>query len=132
MKRYISSVLFLVLMATAGFAVAAKAPGRWVLLGQREVDFKKDHDRIEVGRHEGGFREIQFRVKDAPIEVSRLVVTFHNGQTFSPKIRHRFPEGSGSHSIDLPGERRNIARIDFDYRSIKRHEGKGKVEVYAR
>ena len=132
MKRYISSVLFLILMATAGFAAAAKAPGRWVLLGQRDVDFRNDHDRIEVGRHEEGFRQIQFRVKDAPIEISRMVVTFHNGQTFSPKINHRFPEGSGSHSIDLPGDRRNIARIDFEYHSINRREGKGKVEVYAR
>ncbi|HEY7219632.1 MAG TPA: hypothetical protein VH985_14700 [Candidatus Binatia bacterium] len=132
MRRYISFTLFVVLMATAGLAVAAKAPGRWVLLGERDVDFRNDHDRIEVGRHEGGFRQIQFRVKDAPIEVSRLVITFHNGQTFSPKIRHRFPEGSGSHSIDLPGERRDIARIDFEYRSINRREGKGKVAVYAR
>lgn len=132
MKRYVSFALFLAFMATAGFAVAAKAPGRWVLLGQRDVDFKRDHDRIEVGRHEGGFRQIQFKVKDAPIEVSALVVTFANGQTFNPKINHRFPAGSGSHVIDLPGERRNIARIDFDYRSFNRREGRGKVEVYAR
>jgi hypothetical protein len=132
MKRYMSSGLFLVLMLTAGFAGAAKSSGRWVLLGEREVDFRRDHDRIEVRRHEGGFRQIQFKVKDAPIEVSALVITFTNGQKFSPQVHHRFPEGSGSRVIDLPGERRNIARIEFDYRSIKKREGRGKVEVYAR
>jgi hypothetical protein len=34
--------------------------------------------------------------------------------------------------LDLPGERRMIKRIDFNYRSIDRREGRGKVEVYAR
>lgn len=132
MKRYTGSALFIMLMLAAGFAGAAKSSGRWVLLGEREVDFRRDHDRIEVGRHEGRFKQIQFKVKDAPIEVSGLVITFGNGQKFSPKVHHRFPEGSGSRVIDLPGERRNIARIEFDYRSIKRREGRGKVEVYAR
>jgi hypothetical protein len=132
MKRYVSSGLLLLLFFIAEFAGAAKAPGRWVLLGTRDVDFRRDHDRVDVGGHEGGFRQIQFRVKDAPIEVSNMVVTFANGQKFNPKMHHRFPEGSGSHVIDLPGDRRNIAQIDFDYRSINRREGRGKVEVYAR
>jgi len=85
-----------------------------------------------VGRSEGRFKQIQFRVKDAPIVVTNMVVTFANDQTFSPKIRHQFAEGSGSHVIDLPGERRTIKRIDFNYKSISRREGKGIVEVLAR
>jgi hypothetical protein len=64
--------------------------------------------------------------------VSNLVVTFADNQTFNPKLRHRFAEGSGSRVIDLPGDRRAIKRIDFDYKSINRREGKGTVEVAAR
>ncbi len=132
MKRHLGWGLVLTLLLMAEFADAAKTSGRWELLGRRDVDFRNDHDRIEVGRHEGKFRQIQFKVKDAPIEVSNLVVTFSNDQKFSPKVRHRFPEGSGSRVIDLPGERKTIKQIDFDYRSINRREGRGKVEVYAR
>jgi hypothetical protein len=50
---------------------------------------------------------------------------------FSPKIRHLFAEGSGFHLIDHPGERRTINRINFNYKSISRREGKGLVKVLA-
>ena len=132
MRRYLfSAVLFSCLIVT-GLANAAQYSGRWERLGTREVDFRGDHDRIEVGREEGRFRQLQIRVKDAPIEISNMVVTFANNQKFSPTMRHRFTEGTGTRIIDLPGERRAIKSIDFKYRSISRREGKGTVEVYAR
>lgn len=132
MKRCITLGMLSLCLLVSGLAGAAQTPGRWELLGQREVDFRNDHDQIDVGRSEGRFKQIQFRVKDAPIEVTNMVVTFANDQTFSPKIRHRFADGSGTHVIDLPGERRTIKRIYFNYRSISRREGKGTVEVLAR
>jgi hypothetical protein len=62
-----------------------------------------------------------------------MVVTFGNGETFKPNVRHRFDEGSRTKSIDLPGERRAIKQIDFNYRSAGgRREGKATVSVYAR
>ena len=64
---------------------------------------------IDVSRSEGRFKQIAVRVKNAPIEVS---------DTFR--------------IIDIPGERRNIKRIDFNYKSINRREGKGTVEVLGR
>ena len=120
------------ILLTACMAVAAQSPGRWESLGQQEVDFKNDRDRIEVGRSEGRFRQLQLRVKNAPIEIYDMIVTFENDQTFKPKLRHRFTKGSGSQIIDLPGERRTIKRIDFNYKSINRREGKGTVEVLGR
>jgi hypothetical protein len=85
-----------------------------------------------VGKSEGRFKQIQFRVKNAPIEVSSMVVTFANDQTFTPKVNQRFTQGSGSRVIDLPGDRRTIKRVEFNYKSINRREGKGTVEVLAR
>ncbi len=125
------TLVFFVLIA-ACMAGAAQSPDRWERLGQREVDFRTDHDQIDVGRSEGRFRQIEIRVKDAPIEVYDMVVTFGNNETFRPKLRHTFAEGSGSRIIDLPGQRRTIKRIDFNYKSINRREGKGIVEVFAR
>lgn len=120
------------LLLVAAMAGAAQSPGRWQLLGQREVDFNNDHDQIDVGRAEGRFRQLEIRVKNAPIEISDMVVTMGNDETFKPKLRHRFTEKAMSRVIDLPGERRTIKRIDFHYKSINRREGKGIVEVYAR
>ena len=102
------------------------------MLGRREVFFKNDRDQIDVGRSEGRFKQLQLRVKNAPIEISDMVVTFQNDETFRPKVRHRFEQGSGVKNIDLPGDRRAIKRIDFRYKSINRREGKGTVEVLGR
>jgi hypothetical protein len=113
-------------------AGGAQSPDRCERLGQREVDFRNDHDQIDVGRSEGRFRQIEVRVKNAPIELYDMVVTFGNGETFKPKLRHKFTEGSGSRIIDLPGEHRAIKRIDFNYKSINSREGKGTVEVLGR
>jgi hypothetical protein len=120
------------ILLTACMAGAAQSPGRWELLGQREVDFRNDRDQIDVGRSEGRFKQIEVRVKNAPIEIFDMVVTFGNDETFKPKLRHKFTEGSGSRIIDLPGDRRTIKRIDFNYKSINRREGKGTVEVRGR
>jgi hypothetical protein len=125
------TLVSLILLA-ACMAGAAQSPDRWERLGQREVDFRNDHDQIDVGRSEGRFRQIEVRVKNAPIEIYDMIVTFGNDETFKPKLRHKFTEGSGSRIIDLPGERRTIKRIDFNYKSINRREGKGTVEVRGR
>jgi hypothetical protein len=132
MKLFTTMIAVFALVLMTGAAMAASSPARWERLGQREVDFKNDRDRIDVGRSEGRFRQLQIRVKNAPIEISDMVITFGNDQTFKPNLRHRFNEGSGTRTIDLPGERRSIKRIDFNYKSINRREGKGTVEVLAR
>jgi hypothetical protein len=131
MKRILLAVLILLFFSVEGLAYAA-AQGGWERLGRREVDFKADHDRIDVGRHEGKFRQIEIRVQGAPVEIRRMVVTFANDEKFDLKIRRRFDESMRSHMIDLPGDRRVIKRIDFDYVSPNRRDRKAIVEVYAR
>ena len=131
MRTAIAATVLAFLVFASGSGLAAESR-EWEMLGRREVDFKRDRDRIDVGKNEGRFRELQIRVKNAPIEIYDMVVTFQNDETFRPKIRHRFEEGSGVRSINLPGDRRTIKRIDFRYKSIDRREGKGVVEVRAR
>ena len=129
MRQYLGLAIVTLCLLATGYAGAATG---WQRLGSREVDFRGDHDTIEVGRSEGRFRQLQVRVKDAPIEISSMVITFGNDEKFNSKVRHRFAQGSGTGTIDLPGDRRTIKRIDFNYRSISRREGKGRVEVYGR
>ncbi len=132
MKRYLSSGILSLALVLTGLGVAAGAQGRWELMGRREVDFRGDHDRIEVGRREGTYRQLELRVEGAPIEMYDMAVTFANGETFKPNLRHRFAEGSRSRVIDLPGDRRAIRRVDFSYRTINRREGKARVALYGR
>ena len=106
--------------------------GGWQLLGQSEADFRQDHDRIDVGRREGTFREIRINVRGAPLDINGMIVTFADGKTFSPNLRAHFDENSSSREIDLPGERRSIRSVDFNYHSPNRREGKATVMLYAR
>ena len=89
--------------ATGGGYYGGRGGGGWELLGQGEADFKKDRDRINVGRREGSFRELRVVVRGAPVEIYDMVVTFADGRTFSPNMRHRFEENSSTREIDLPG-----------------------------
>ena len=104
----------------------------WELLGQGEADLRSDRDRIQVGRREGTFRALRLVVRGAPLEMSDMVVTFGDGQTFSPKIKQRFDENTSTREIDLPGERRAIKSVDFNYRSLNRREGRATVYLYGR
>jgi hypothetical protein len=132
MKRSFMFAILVIVLLCAGIAGAAQKGGRWQLLGEQEVDFKNDHDRIDVKRNDGPFRELRIEVRDAPIEIREMVVTFGDGKKFRPKIQARFREGHGSHVINLPGNRRSIDGVEFVYRSIDRKRGKGNVLLYAR
>ena len=127
------SVLCLSCLLAACAATDGRYGGRgWELLGQREADLKTDRDRIEVGRREGTFREIRVAVRGAPVEIYNVVVTFADGNTFSPNLRQRFDENASSREIDLPGDRRVIRSVDFAYRSLNRREGRATVMLYGR
>lgn len=108
----------------------------WEMLGEKKVDFNNDNDRIQVGKSEGRFREIQVRVKDAPVEIHSMVLTFGNGSTFEPNLKEKFRADSQSRPIELPGDRkRTIKEISFKYESIKmndgRNKGRGNAEIEA-
>jgi hypothetical protein len=94
----------------------------WVELGSRKVDFKGDHDTIDVGKHEGKFTAIRLKVEDGDMVLEKIKVTFGDGSTFEPETRAEFKEGSRSHAIDLPKKDRVIKKVDFTYRSERRRE----------
>lgn len=101
----------------------------WQHLGERRVDGSNDRDTIVVG-DEGRFTAIQIRVKRSPLVMHNVRVTFGNGQVFSPDVRLVFDENTRSRVIDLPGERRNIRRVDFRYSDLPTG-GDASVELWA-
>jgi hypothetical protein len=103
----------------------------WIELGTREVNYKKESDVIEVGRQEGRFTKIRLEVDQGDMKLSKLKVTFGDGETFEPDTRYEFNEGTRSHNIDLPGKARAIKRVEFVYKSEK-HGPKAVVTLLGR
>jgi len=89
----------------------------WYKLGSRNINFKTETDTIVVGAKEGRFTSLRFDIDRANVEMYDIVVTFGNGEKFSPKTRIQFKKNSLSRSIDLPGEARIIKKVQFLYRS---------------
>jgi hypothetical protein len=106
-------------------------PTGWVLLGSQAVNGKKDHDVIKVGKKFGKFDQVTIVVSDSDIDLDDFVVTFVNGETFDPKVKHTFKEGARSRAIDVPGKDRFIKTIELKYANLP-GGGKATVQVYGR
>jgi hypothetical protein len=90
----------------------------WTHMGARQVDFRSDHDAIQVeGRKR--FNTILLAVEGADVEISNVSVNFANGEHFAPELRLVFEQNSRSRFIDLPGEARDIKNIEFRYRTLR-------------
>ncbi len=74
MKLASISTVLLCTFLFIGLGEAAQRGGQWQLLGEQEVDFKNDHDRIDVKHRAGPFRELRIEVRDAPIEIHDMTV----------------------------------------------------------
>ena len=100
----------------------------WELLGIRVADFGAERDTIDC-TGEGKFRSIKIEVEDGNLEMYNVKVTFGNDESYSPDTRFEFKEGTRTRIIDLPGEARNIRKVEFWYRSELR-KGKARIRLY--
>lgn len=98
--------------------VRRPAAGNWVRLGSKHVDGRRDRDSIDVSDR-GKFRALMFRVKDSPARIKNVVVHFENGSNYRAQVRESFARGERSSVIDLPGNRRNIDRVTFNYSDLR-------------
>ena len=103
----------------------------WTLLGERTVDGRFDHDRIEVGRYEGKFSKLTIVVENSDLELIDLSIQFARGPAWHPALQHFFREGQRTRAIDFPGDERTIRYIDFKYRNLP-GGGRAKVAVFGR
>jgi len=124
---------FLAVLLMVGWVGAAHAEDwdrkGWVKLGDREVNGRVDHDRIDVGRYEGKFSKLTLYVEKSDLELLDFEITFANGEKFHPEVRHVFKEGARTRVIDLPGDERVIKAINLKYKNLP-GGGKAKVEVW--
>jgi hypothetical protein len=132
----------LLLGAVAGTAVASAnvqqhsrpAPGpagSWRLIGQTHARHTADHDSIIVHGPYDNFRRIKFRVRDAPLKLVRMVVTYDNGAPDQIPTRYNIPQGGESRVIDLRGAgKRSLRRVDYWYDTRGWTRGTADVTLY--
>jgi len=136
MIRLLSILAFLSLVVDSSLeAQAVSRPragraGAWRLIGTVHADFVRDHDVIHVVGPFDQFRKIKFFVKDAPVDISRLLVTYDNGDKQNVETRFTIPKGGESRVIDLNGYKRSIRTIEFWYDTRGRGQGRAEVTVY--
>jgi hypothetical protein len=107
-----------VLAVTICAACAVRAqPGRgqWVLLGQRAVTDRADHDTIVVTGAKGNFTAVKFEVRRHAVDFHRVVIHFGNGDDQNVELRNTIRAGGESRVIDINGIDRVIRSIDFWY-----------------
>lgn len=114
-----------------GKVVMAKKSG-WDNLGSKTVNMKADTDHLLVTAYEGFFTKVKFHVTKAPIHVKSITIVFANGETQHFEINKDFPAGSNSKTFDLPGNKRVIQKIKFQYSTIDNGNGKAVVTAFGK
>ena len=138
-NRRIAGLLVAVSMLVAsGPCMAAKEvhpscgpPGTWCSLGKVTAGRDKDRDTIEIKGSNDEFRALKFMVKDSPINIHRMVVTYDNGAREEINTRNEIAEGGESRNIDLRGSgKRSLKKVEFWYDSAGLLNGKAEVKLF--
>ena len=109
-RRIAGFLVAVSMLVTSGPGMAAKEvqpscgpPGTWCSLGKVTAGRDKDRDTIEIKGSNDEFRALKFKVKDSPINIHRMVVTYDNGSHEEINTRNEIPKGGESRNIDLRG-----------------------------
>jgi len=100
-----------------------------VPLGERTVNGRYDHDRIEVGRYEGRFSRLTMVVENSDLEMIDFKIVFGDRTEYHPRLSHYFREGQRTQVIELPPGESVIRFIDFQYRNLP-GGGDARVQVW--
>jgi hypothetical protein len=130
MRKALQVVLASFLLMIFGQALYAQNYGRWVYLGEANVDGNADHDKIKIGRDDGRFRAIQIRVERAPIEFQHVVIHYGNGADEEIAIKNRINAGGRTRVIDLRGRDRVIESVELWYARARYDSAKPKLRLF--
>jgi hypothetical protein len=106
------------------------APGQWVQIGRVSASHQADHDRIVVQGRFDDFRRLKFSVKDAPLKLRRVVVTYDRGGAEKLEVRDDIRKGGETRAIDLNGGQRSLRSIEFWYETKGWLNGKADVTAW--
>jgi hypothetical protein len=139
-KNYYLNIAFMIssifIFSFNAFAQQNHAPigqggaGSWRLLGERVIDYKAEKDLITVIGSEY-FRKLKFKILDAPVYMNDMKVMFENKEIQNVPLNFRMEQGHESRVIDLPGNKRRIKVVYFNYKSARPgYHGKAKLILF--
>jgi len=114
-RRFAAFGLLVLGLVAVALPATAAYRGRWVLLGERSVTDKIDHDTIVVTGARGRFEKIAIRVFDRAVQFHDVKVHYGDGFVQDVEIRSVIPAEGWSRIIDLSGGKRVIRSIEFWY-----------------
>jgi len=106
----------------------------WVLLGEREVDFRVDRDVIDIRQAEDwyrdrAFRELHFVATGNDVHMLDVRLVYFNGYAEDLRIDRLIRRGEQL-PLNLRGDRSFVRRIEMVYRTRPNFRGKAVVKVY--
>jgi hypothetical protein len=105
--------------AVAALSVSAPAMAAWDRLGSVEFSNRMDRE-TEYGNFGGGIEKLALEARNIAVDCREVRATFGNGET-KRIFRGKLSPGR-SVTIDMPGERRTVKRIDFNCKSNSRRD----------
>lgn len=102
----------------------------WHKIGERPVDFVKDHDEfVVIGADR--FSAIKFKVTEASIQLINLNVYYESGDMQKILVNSPVIVGTESKVINLNGGERELKKIVFEYKTLANQTAqKAIVEVW--
>ncbi|HJZ29644.1 MAG TPA: hypothetical protein VKF35_00995 [Hyphomicrobiaceae bacterium] len=110
-------------------AIDAQGGERWVWIGTRSVDLKKETDRIEVGANKGRFKSVRLVGLDRVIDIDRVTVVT-DGAPHVEKQRLRLERGQSSRPMALGREAQVVRHVDLAYRLHLGAAGPANIELW--
>lgn len=121
-------------IAAAGVAAAMVDPfpkSGPELLGRSTAAFTTDHDGIVLRGFHDPVRHLKFAVQGAPLELTRVVATYDQGEPAVIQVHQLIHAGGESAVIDLTTSgARILKRIDYWYDTRGTRDGAAHVAIY--
>jgi len=95
--------------------VALPASAAWDRIGSVEFSPRNDHETT-YGNFGGPVEALSLRARNLPVACNNVTATFGNGMTRS--VFHGVLAPGRDVTVDLPGERRLVRRLDFNCRAL--------------
>ena len=120
---------FLLILLFAG-ASAVSAQG-WKKLGSKMIDFKNVNDAIVIEQKSRPYSKFKVRVSGASVRISRLILTYSNGEKRRFTNGFTIENGESTNEVDIGATNAGIERVDFWYESRSLNAKKAKIILYA-
>ncbi len=91
-------------------------PAQWVELDCEKVNLLGDRNSFTINTPER-YKSLRLRSANYDIEIADLIVRYSNGVRDTYQVRKLIPAGGQVGPIELRGDARRIAQIDFLYRA---------------